>query len=87
MRYLSAEVINGNESVIAYFLEVPDFHLYTTNVGADKRYKYLYKNLKDDLEIPQEVIDKYYIGNEKMDHFYTDSEKTAFINEFVKINV
>lgn len=79
---LKLEKLNDNVSVIADFLNIPDFHLYTENVGAEKWYKYLYKNLKADIEIPQEVIDKYYIGNERMDYFYTDSEKATFLNKF-----
>lgn len=79
---LKLEKLDDNVSVIADFLEISDFQLYTKNVGADKRYRYLYKNLWDDLEIPQKVIDKYYIGNERMDYFYTDSEKIAFLNKY-----
>ncbi len=74
---LKTEKLSQNEKVIGDFVGIPDFVLKNDNVASLKPYRYLYKNLKQELKIPEEIIEYYYTGNDRMDHFYTEEEKQA----------
>lgn len=81
---MKLEKLNSLESVIGEFINVPNFKLINANEGDKKPYKYLYKNVKDAIKIPREVFDEYYKNNPKMDHFYSEEEKAAFLKKWEK---
>ena len=81
---MKLENINSLVNVIGEFIDKPQFKLMNTNVGEGKYYKHLYKNVKDAIKIPREIFDMYYKDNPKMDHFYSDAEKTYFLKKWEK---
>lgn len=83
---LKLEKLNENKDVVGDFVGVKDFKIINTNVGDEKLYKYLYANVKEELIIPKEVVDKYYVGNDKMDYFYSEKQKEQFREKY-KIDV
>jgi len=80
---MKMEKLNSLESVIGEFLCAPQFKLVNDNEGDKKVYKYLYKNVKDTIKIPRKVFDKYY-KDPKMNHFYSEEEKAAFLKKWEK---
>ena len=81
---MKLEKLNSLEQVISEFIGAPQFKLINANIGNDKHYKYLYKNVKDAIIIPREIFDMYYKDNPKMDHFYSEDEKTDFLKYWEK---
>jgi len=81
---MKMEKLNSLESVIGEFIGVPQFKLVNANEGDNKVYKYLYKNVKDTIKIPSDVFSAYYENNPKMDHFYSEEEKAAFLKKWEK---
>lgn len=79
---MKLEKLNMLELVIGEFIGTPDFKLVNSNDSAEKPYKYLYKNVREVINFPKEFIDLYYDSNPRMDHFYTEDEKTVFINNW-----
>jgi hypothetical protein len=75
---MKLEKLNGLESVIGEFVGAPDFKLVNTNVGNEKLYKYLYKNVLEVIKLPREFFAQYYENNPQMDHFYTKDEIASF---------
>jgi hypothetical protein len=80
---MKMEKLNSLESVIGEFIGAPQFKLVNDNVGSNKIYKYLYKNVKDAVKIPREIFSVCY-GNPRMSHFYTEEEKAAFLKKWEK---
>jgi hypothetical protein len=81
---MKSEKLNSLESVIGEFVGTPDLKLINDRVGDSRWYKYLYKNVKDTIKIPREIFDMYYKNNPKMDHFYSEEEKAAFLTKWEK---
>lgn len=79
---LKMEKLNECQEAIGQFVGVRDFKLITTNVGEDKRYGFTYKDLKQKIKIPQQIIKHYYQNNPGMDFFYTSSEKALFLERW-----
>ena len=42
----------------------------------------MYKNVRDVIKIPRDIVDFYYKDNPRMDHFYTEEEKTEFLKKW-----
>lgn len=81
---IKIEKLNSLEPVIGEFLCIRQFKLINYNEGNKRIYKYLYKNVKDTIKIPREIFDIYYKNNPKMDHFYSEKEKVAFLKKWEK---
>ena len=79
---IKLEKLNNLTSVIGEFVGAPNFKLLRSNVSDEKPYKYLYNNIKSTLKISRQLINSVYIGNFKMDHFYSENEKIQFVNNF-----
>ena len=79
---MKLEKLNSLESVIGEFVGAPHFKLVNANEGSDKTYKNLYKNVREVIKIPREVVDLYYKDNPRMDHFYTEEEKAGFLKKW-----
>ena len=79
---MKLEKLNTLESIIADFVGAPHFKLINSNEGSNKIYKHLYKNVREVIKIPREVIDLYYKDNSRMSHFYTEEEKVGFLKKW-----
>jgi len=80
---MKMEKLNSLESVIGEFIGAPQFKLINGNEGNNKIYKHLYKDVKNAIKIPLDIFDRHY-KNPKMDHFYSEEEKTAFLKKWEK---
>lgn len=79
---LKVEKMNDNEKVIADFVGYPDFKIVMSNIGEKNSCKYMYREVKQNMSIPQEVIDRYYKDNKRMDYFYSEEEKESFLKKY-----
>lgn len=79
---LKLENLNLNEGIIGKFVGTKHFKLENGNESKNKRYRYIYSDIKKALQIPNQVIDKYYNHNERMDYFYTEEEKKKFLQKY-----
>lgn len=81
---IKTEKLSDCEDVIAEFVSAPKFSLENKNMGENKLYKYAYRDLKQNIEIPEKILNFYYKGNVAMDHFYTKEEKENFLKKWLK---
>lgn len=81
---LKAEKLSNLTDVIRNFIGNDKFELYNENIGDNKAYKQIYIKAKEKITFPQDYVDFYYRGNERMDHFYSEEEKNKFRNVWVK---
>ena len=79
---MKLEKLNSLESIIGQFVGAPHFKLINANEGSKKIYKHLYKNVREVIKIPREIVDLYYKDNPRMDHFYTEEEKAGFLKKW-----
>jgi hypothetical protein len=75
---LTMENMDNNEQTIADFAGINEFKLCKDNVGENKEYKYAYKRTKDEIEIPEDILDYYYNDNLQLKHFYTEQQIENF---------
>ena len=78
---LRLENIKMLENVIGEFVEVENFKLVNANEAKNKIYKYLYKHIRENINLPKEYFDCY-IHNKKALHFYTREELQVFLEDF-----
>lgn len=81
---LKMERMNDNVGIIGEFVGKPDIKLVNDNVGAAKQYQYIYEELKKRIKIPVELIKQQYQGNSRVDHFYTEEEKKAYMQKWMR---
>ena len=67
--------------------ELSEFAGYPTkllhrNVASEKKYSMAYQEFRKRVRLPMDYVNHYYVGNEKMDHFYTPEEKAAFLKQW-----
>ena len=82
---LVMEKMDQNIEVLRDFVgneKMKNFTLLRQNVGSEKNYRYLYKDIVNSLQIPDRVLDFYYKGNSGMDHFYTKEDIEQFYNKY-----
>lgn len=65
------------ESALNEFFGIPGLKLKKTNVGADKWYKDIYRQLVSDIVLPDEYLAEMY-GSKLASHFYTQAEIDGF---------
>lgn len=85
---LVMEKMDQNIKVIQDFVgseKMKNFTLLRQNVGSEKNYRYLYKDIVKSLRIPSHVLDFYYKGNFGMDHFYTKEDVEQFYSRYTGI--
>lgn len=78
---LVMEKMNQNVDVLKDFVgrdKMQTFTLLRQNVGSDKNYRYLYKNIMKSIRMPSRVLDFYYRNNPGMEHFYTKENMEHF---------
>lgn len=84
---LTLERLNDNVEVIRQFLDAPDFEIITFRVGAEQEYKYIYEDIIKNLKIPYEIIERYYVNNSKMEHFYTEEDIETFRKKWEQFSI
>ena len=75
---LKAEKLSQMEEVLRDFIGNSQIKLVNENVGSNKEYAHLYKEVKEKIELPREYIEHYYKNNPYVDYFYTEQEKALF---------
>ena len=78
---LKMEQMSENQDIIGDFIGRQDFKLINANVGEEKAYRYIYKQLKKEIRFPAEIIKNQY-SNERFRHFYTEEEIQRFLEEW-----
>ena len=80
---LELEKLDSCHDIIRKFIGRKDLLIQSDNIGSEKEYGYLYREIKENIIIPQELIDFYYndIG---VRHFYTKPEIDCFIKRWKK---
>ena len=83
---LQTERMRFNEQVIGEFLGIENFHLCEdVNVGDRKASRFAYKKVRENIEIPYRIIERYYGGNNQaMNHFYSVGDQERFVEKFKK---
>lgn len=79
---LKMEMLSHNEKIIGEFVGKADLQLINSNVGLEKHYQYIYKELKKDFHISKEVIEEVYRNNLYFEHFYTSEEINVFLEKW-----
>ena len=72
---LKLEKLNSLETVIREFVGASHFKLINANEMENRSAKFLYNSIKERIKIPRKLFNDYYIGNAKIDHFYSEDEK------------
>lgn len=84
---LVMEKMDQNINVLKDFVgseKMKNFTLLRQNVGSEKNYRYLYKDIVKSLQIPTRVLDFYYKDNLGMDHFYTKEDVEQFRSRYIR---
>lgn len=81
---LKMEKLNGLESVIGEFLNIKNFKLDNDNVGAEKPYRFAYREYKANFRLPKEMLDNIYVKNERTKYFYSVQEREVFYKQWEK---
>lgn len=75
---MTLEKMNENAHIIGQFVGVDNFEIRNANVASDKIYKYAYNQLLKEIEIDDDVIERYYGTNKYIQHFYTQQQLEVF---------
>ena len=78
---LKMEKISDNLDMLESFVGCK-LKLQSANVGLQKHYKYIYEELRKNFRISKEDIEKHYIQNSKLNHFYSLEEKNGFLEKW-----
>lgn len=78
---LQLERLNENQEVLGNFVGIADCKIVKANQANNKIYRYVYDEVKRTLRIPRSIINRYYEGNEKMDHFYSKEQQARFLEK------
>lgn len=79
---IKLEKLASLEAVVGNFTKSSGLRLVNYNEGADKPYKYLYKDVKKAIKLSPEIVSLYYRNNPRMDHFYSEAEKATFLENW-----
>lgn len=69
---------------IETYTECEGFSLVNCNIGKLKEYRFAYEQFVNEYEIPDDFVRYYYYENTRMDHFYTEEEKSDFLKKWRK---
>lgn len=78
------EKLNDLEIVIGNFLGIDGFKYKNSNLSRDKDYRCTYKQVLNEIQLPESYIDMYYKDNQYMNHFYTEKERDTFLKKWVE---
>lgn len=76
---IKMEKMDQCEEIIGKFVNIDNFKLEKNNIGSNKLYHFAYEEVKKQIYIPEEIVNRYYKNNKAMDHFYTEKEKDDFL--------
>lgn len=79
---LTLEKLAENETTIGEFVGNSRFRLCNVNQAKDKPYKYLYRNITDRIQLPEEYLRRYYFHHPYMDYFYTPKMQQEFYQKW-----
>jgi putative capsular polysaccharide synthesis protein len=71
------------EQIIGEFLGNPDFKLLNANVSKNKHYADDYKQMKEKIFFTEDYVDMM-LNSKFVRHFYTDEERTAFREKWLR---
>lgn len=81
---IKVEKLSQMTEVIGDFIGNRQFELINTNVGKEKEYAHIYKEVKKNLELPWEYVEHYYKNNSCMSHFYSNEEQKRFLSKWIR---
>lgn len=81
---LKMENLNDLTNIIQNFVNAEQFELLNENIGKNKDYAHLYKEIKKKIELPKEYVEYYYNNNLFMNHFYLKEEQSRFLDIWEK---
>lgn len=81
---MKMERLNDLENVIGDFLGIEEFHLQTSNVGAQKPYRFALKQYKESFKIPLSRLQDIYEKNAYVQHFYSKQERKELYRKWEK---
>ncbi|MCI8454243.1 MAG: hypothetical protein HFE84_06485 [Lachnospiraceae bacterium] len=79
---MKAESLPKMTEIIRDFTGSRQLVLLNANVGSEKSYAHLYKEVKKRLVLPKEYVEHYYDHNPYMDHFYSKEEQEHFLDQW-----
>lgn len=79
---IKLEKLNELSEVIGKFLKKDAFEIYTENDSNNKPYVNLYKQFREQLEIPRDYFEYYYGEDSRLNHFYSEDEIQKFIKRW-----
>lgn len=79
---LKAEKMSNLTNVIRDFVKEEQFELTDENVGKEKKYAHLYKEMKKKIKLPKKYVEHYYSGDSRMNHFYSIEEQREFLDKW-----
>lgn len=81
---MTMEKMDELENVIGEFVGIKDFKLKRTNEGNTKTYRFAYAEYKKRLRFTQELLDKIYLNNPYIGHFYSNEMIKQFMVRWQK---
>lgn len=81
---LTMESMNRNRDIIGEFVGIENFQMMSDNIGTDKITQYVYKSIKEEIAIPDYVLDKYYKQDPFLQHFYEKDQIEHFRSRWSK---
>lgn len=79
---IKAEKLSDMTEVIRRFVNNNQFELINANVGDEKEYGHIYREIKKKLELPVTYVKHYYNNNPYMNHFYSEEEQEVFLRKW-----
>ena len=79
---MTLEKMDELEAVIGKFVNVDDFKLIRANEGNKKPYRFAYSDYKKKIRFTEKLLEKVYISNPYMQHFYTDQMIKMFMEKW-----
>lgn len=76
------EKINQIMDVLTDFIGVDKLLQINANQAKDKNYAFAYEQFRQSVRVSKEYVDYYYNSNTYMDHFYTEKEKSDFLDKW-----
>ena len=78
---MQLEKLNQLEEVLAEFVGVENLKLVNVNRGAEKAYRYVYKQFQQQVQLPRKYVEFCY-NNPYMNHFYSKADRKKFYSKW-----
>lgn len=80
---LKTEKMNQLMHVVGKFIGCSNFKLSKNqNVGSKKPYRYAYEAYKRDFKLSKGALEKWYQGNERVNHFWSPGEQEEYLRQW-----